>query len=128
MRPRLKYLLLFLLTILIGLLSRISVVRDLIGTWPGDTLYAVMMYWLWSILFPHQAKAKRALLALVSCFTIEFLQLYQADWILAIRASRLGALVLGSGFLVMDLVLYSFGVGLAFLLDRALVQSGNERP
>lgn len=86
------------------------------------------MYWLWSILFLHQAKAKTALLALASCFTIEFLQLYQADWILAIRASRLGALILGSGFLVMDLVWYFFGVGLAFLLDRALVQSGNERP
>lgn len=126
MHPRFKYLLFFLLTIALGLGSRMSFFRDLIGTWPGDLLYAVMMYWLWSILFPHQAKAKTALFALSTCFAIELLQLYQAEWILVIRATRLGALILGSGFLISDLLWYSLGVLLAYSINRGATRPNSE--
>ncbi len=56
--------------------------------------------------------------ALSFAYLIEVSQLYQANWIVAIRNTTLGSLVLGHGFLWSDLVCYTVGIGLAFLLDR----------
>jgi hypothetical protein len=43
--------------------------------------------------------------------------LYHAGWIDAIRATRLGGLILGYGFLWSDLVCYAAGVGLGAILE-----------
>ena len=110
MHLRLRFLLLFFGTILLGLTSRWAPIRDVIGTWLGDVLYAVMIFFLWSALFPKQALKRRALFALLICYTIEFLQLFQAEWMLNLRATLLGSLVLGHGFLWSDIALYTLGV------------------
>ena len=52
-------------------------------------------------------------------------QLYHAEWIDNIRATTLGGLVLGYGFLWSDLVAYTIGVGVGFLLS--LFYGGNKR-
>jgi len=46
----------------------------------------------------------------VTSFAGEFSQLYQADWINAVRHTTPGHLVLGSGFHAMDLLAYGVGV------------------
>ena len=58
--------------------------------------------------------------ALSFSYCIEISQLYQADWINAIRGTTLGALVLGHGFLWSDILCYTVGVGLAILIDFTL--------
>ena len=58
-----------------------------------------------------------AVIALAFAFSVEISQLYQAPWINEIRSTTLGALVLGFGFLVSDLVCYSVGVCAGYLLD-----------
>jgi hypothetical protein len=55
---------------------------------------------------------------------IELSQLYQADWIVAVRANRLAALVLGHGFLWSDLCCYAVGVTGAAAADAALSRRG----
>ena len=56
-------------------------------------------------------------------YGIEISQLYQAPWIDATRATRLGGLVLGHGFLWSDMVCYSVGIGVG-----ALIAQGHRTP
>jgi hypothetical protein len=51
---------------------------------------------------------------------VEISQRYHVPWLDALRASRLGALVLGQGFLWSDIVCYAVGVTLAAVLDGIL--------
>ena len=92
-----------------GLLSRTEFVPQIIYPYLGDYLYAIMIFVIVGILFNKTTSLKIAIASILICFGIEILQLYQADWINQIRSHRLGALVLGSGFLRSDLVCYTFG-------------------
>ena len=83
----------------------------------GDMLYAVMIYFGIRMLFINLKIKKTAILSVVFCFCIEFLQLYRAEWMLAIRRSTLGHYALGEGFLWSDLIYYTLGVLIAFRID-----------
>ena len=77
------------------------------------------LFWF-SILHPNGTLIKSLLLAFIFSYLIEFSQLYQADWINQIRASTLGGLVLGYGFLIQDLESYANGIIIRFCLDYHL--------
>jgi hypothetical protein len=111
---RISYFILIVLTIALGILSRKI---DGIPTFFGDTLYAVMVYFGIRMFLINLNLKKNAILALIFCFCIEFLQLYRAEWIVAIRRTTLGHYVLGQGFLWSDLGYYTLGVLIAFLID-----------
>ena len=119
LRSRLSYALLAGLTIALGLASRKF--STLLPPWlaknAGDALYAIMVYWLVKCLAPRLSPAKAALFAALFCLGIEMLKLVQAPALIAARHSRAGALVLGSGFHVSNLVCYAFGTLLAALFD-----------
>ena len=108
-RNRITYLLLIVSTIGIGLLSRADFIPELIYPYLGDVLYTTMYFFIFGFLFPEMPPMKVALISIGLCFAIEFLQLYKADWILEIRRTRLGGLILGFGFLWSDLVCYTLG-------------------
>lgn len=111
---RFFYFILITVTIISGIASRKI---DGIPTFLGDTLYAVMTYFGMRMLFMNLKLAKTALLALAFCFSIEFLQLYDAEWLLSIRRTSLGHYVLGQGFLWSDLGFYTLGVLIAWAID-----------
>lgn len=119
---RFSYLILIISIIILGILSRKI---DGIPTFIGDTLYAVMVYFGMRMLFINTNSKITIVLALVFCFCIEFLQLYKAEWLLAIRRSTLGYYALGQGFLWSDLVFYSLGIAIAFFIDFYLVEKIN---
>ena len=73
-----------------------------------------------ALLFPRAGTRTLALAALAIAVADEISQLYHAPWIDAIRATRLGALVLGYGFLWSDLACYTAGVVVAACLDMVL--------
>ncbi len=108
-KSRLIYIILFAITIIVGLFSRSTYIPQVIYPYIGDVFYALMMYWIFAGIFPVKKPAKVALIAIGICFCIELLQLYQADWINAIRHTKLGGLVLGFGFLWSDLLCYTIG-------------------
>ena len=60
--------------------------------------------------------------------SVEVSQLYQAPWINALRATRIGALALGQGFLWSDVVCYALGVTLAVAVDSRIVRRSRSRP
>ena len=113
-------------TVALGLASRRygDTLPRVVAAYAGDTLWAAMVFWLLALALPHAATLRLAAGALGVATAVELSQLHHAPWIDAIRATRLGALALGHGFLWSDLACYAAGVGAAALLDRALVRPG----
>jgi hypothetical protein len=119
---RFTYFIIIVSVIILGIISRKI---EGIPTFFGDTLYAVMIYFGMRMLFINSSFKMTSALALIFCFCIEFLQLYRAEWLLAIRRTTLGHYVLGQGFLWSDLGFYTLGIVIAFLIDFNLVKKIN---
>lgn len=119
---RIKYLLLTLVVIVLGLLSRKTGVctSDFVKMYVGDVLWATMVYFGCRFLFVNRSKRVSVGIALVFSYLIEVSQLYHAPWIDAIRATTFGGLVLGFGFLWSDIVCYTVGVTLGMVVDVLL--------
>jgi Protein of unknown function (DUF2809) len=108
----------------IGLASRrFSAPDSFIYTHVGDALWAMMIYFGFRFLNLKQAYKTTAWIAITFCFLIEISQLYQAEWLNAIRRTTLGGLILGFGFLWSDLLGYCVGVFLAGLFDYFLLKN-----
>ncbi|MFQ6599179.1 DUF2809 domain-containing protein [Flavobacterium sp. C3NV] len=119
-RKRLYYFIILLLIIFLGIFSREF---DEIPLCTGDFLYAVMMYTFIRILLIEKKATQILIFALLICYTIEFSQLYQADWINELRKTLFGRYVLGQGFLWSDILAYTFGTFTAFLIERIALKN-----
>lgn len=109
---------LVILTIATGLASRrFSIFPDALGKYPGDALWAQMVYWLVALCAPAASSIKVALVSLAISYADELSQLYQAPWVNQIRATTLGHLVLGSHFSWLDMLSYTIGIVLIAPLD-----------
>ena len=114
-RSRPTYAVVILLVIAAGLASRCSLAGHLpafLATYAGDTLWALAVFLVLGFMFPRLRPGAVALLALALSFGVELSQLYQAEWINAIRHTRIGALTLGFGFRWSDLLCYTAGCAL----------------
>jgi len=121
-RSRLTYAAACVTTIALGLASRRfgASLPDVVRLYAGDALWAATVYFLAATLWPRARISSLATGALAFAFAIEASQLYHAPWIDGVRSTRLGALVLGQGFLWSDLACYTAGVIAAALVDRAI--------
>ncbi|MFT7588100.1 MAG: hypothetical protein ACI959_000306 [Limisphaerales bacterium] len=123
MKRRLVYLLFLIIVLFSGLASRAKVAEqwpEFISTYSGDTLWALLVYYLFAILFFGHSAKRIFIYAIVFAFAIEISQLYQADWLNKIRHSTFGSLVLGRGFLWTDFLCYFTGIIFGFIVDRIL--------
>jgi hypothetical protein len=82
-----------------------------VGKYPGDALWALMVFCIWGFAMPACSTGRLAAYALLTCYVDEFSQLYQAPWINVIRSTVLGHLILGSTFSWFDMLAYTVGVG-----------------
>lgn len=125
-RSRLWLLVCVVAVIALGLASRKfpSLFPAILGKYPGDALWAMMVFAGLAFLKPQASTARLAILAFVISCAVEFSQLYQAPWLNAIRGTTLGHLALGSTFSWFDIVAYAAGVVIALLVD-AFVAHGN---
>ena len=89
-----------------------------LGKYPGDALWALMVFLGWSFLRPRTSTGRVAMLALATAWLVELAQLYHAPWIDAIRATAPGHLVLGNTFSWFDIMAYGVGVFAGTLIDR----------
>lgn len=122
---RIIYLLTIVFLILIGLASRKygDLLPSFVAENAGDTLWAMMVYFGFRFLLVRKSILTAVWLSLLFSFGIEFSQLYQASWINQIRGTVLGALVLGKGFLIVDLIRYTIGIIIGSLLDRIALKN-----
>ncbi|MDM5462779.1 MULTISPECIES: DUF2809 domain-containing protein [Bacillus cereus group] len=116
-RNRLLYALFTIVVVILGLISRkfAFALPDLLNDYLGDALWALMIFTGFGFLFSKIETKKLAFISLIFCYGIEISQLYHETWIDSIRATTLGGLVLGYGFLWSDLVAYTIGVGVGML-------------
>lgn len=117
---RTVYLLAIVITILLGLASRKwgSLLPSFVAQNAGDMLWATMVYFGFRFLLVRKSTLVAISFSFLFSFGIEFSQLYQQDWINQIRETTLGALILGRGFLIEDLIRYTVGIILATVLDK----------
>ncbi|MED3126206.1 DUF2809 domain-containing protein [Bacillus wiedmannii] len=121
-RNRLLYALFTIVIIILGLSSRklAFALPHLLNAYLGDALWALMIFTGFGFLFPKIDTKKVAFISLLFCYGIELSQLYHAEWIDSIRATTLGGLVIGYGFLWSDLVAYTIGVGIGMFCEFML--------
>lgn len=122
MTKRVVYFIITVLVMLMGLLSRkfMFIFPSHIVPYVGDMLWAMMVYFGFRFLFPKLELLKSFNIALIFSFAIETSQLYQAEWINIIRKTTIGGLVLGHGFLWIDLISYFIGIIIALIIDKVL--------
>lgn len=118
MKTRIRYFFIICFVIILGLLSRKI---DFIPLFVGDILYAVMIYFIVRFLLIESPSKNIAILSISICYTIEFLQLYQAEWIFEIRNTTFGHLVLGQGFLWSDLLAYTLGILISYFFEKIVL-------
>jgi hypothetical protein len=116
---RFKYLILIIITIILGLLSRHIVGIPL---FIGDILWATMIYFGFRFLFIKKPIKFIVIASLLFCYAIEFSQLYQAPWINNIRHTVIGGLILGEVFLWGDMLSYTVGVAIGIIIERFLLK------
>jgi hypothetical protein len=88
----------------------------LVGNYAPDTLWALLVFLIVLSLRPKMPTRLAVYISLGLSYSAELSQLYQAPWLNDIRATRLGGLLLGHGFLWSDLLCYTIGVALGALL------------
>lgn len=122
MKKRTIYCIITLVVMVMGLLSRkfMFIFPKSIAPFIGDMFWAMMVYYGFRSLFARSTITKSFVAAIIFSFSIEVSQLYQANWINNIRATTLGGLVLGYGFLWEDLISYSIGIVLGVAMDKLI--------
>ncbi|WP_312096034.1 DUF2809 domain-containing protein [Niallia sp.] len=120
---RFHYIVTVLLMIVLGLSSRKygDFIPALIANHAGDVIWAMMVYFGFRVLFIRKRVLFAGICSLLFSFGIEFSQLYQANWINELRHTTIGALILGKGFIPVDLVRYVSGISLAYFLDKLVL-------
>ena len=128
-RSRIIYSIFVLITIGLGLLSRSSdiLLPVFLATYAGDTLWGLMVFWMFCVLFVTKKTWIVFLYAILFSYSIEFSQFYHAEWIDSIRSTRLGGLVLGYGFKWSDLICYLTGITLGIVIDSILIKIRNNK-
>lgn len=100
-------------TIGLGLASRRW---PILGKYPGDALWALMVYFGLGVIFPGGRGISRAFGALGIAFAVEFQKLNQNEWLVAVRQSTWGHLVFGQVFSWQNLVAYTVGLAAWLML------------
>ena len=70
------------------------------------------------ILLPRWSIWRVALIALLFSFAVECSQLWNPEWLENLRGYRAIALLIGRGFVWIDLVAYTIGVAVAAVIER----------
>jgi len=118
-RDRRWYCAAFVGTIAIGLASRSLPPRlqDAVGKYPGDALWALMVFFGMGALFSRVSTLRLASYGLAFSLAIELLKLYEAPWAVAVRRTTLGHLVFGHVFSWQNLVAYAVGVAAGAMIE-----------
>lgn len=103
---------------ILGLLSRkIENLPEIISSYSGDILWALMVFLIIAFIFNKKSTIFTISWVIIFSYSIEISQLYHAPWIDAIRNTTLGGLILGFGFLWSDLVCYTIGIIIGIIID-----------
>ena len=126
MNARRWYAIAFIGVVALGLASRRypGLFPAFLGKYPGDTLWALMVFCGLGLLNPGCSTARLAFYALLISYADELSQLYQAPWINQIRGTSIGHLILGSTFSWLDMLAYTVGAAIGVICKSAVERLG----
>lgn len=118
-RNAFTYFSLVITVMILGLSSRhfSTDLPNWINLYFGDALWALMIFFLFGLIFRSREAKWIAAVALLFSISIEISQLYHSQWIDLLRNTTIGGLILGYGFLWSDLVSYTVGIGAGVLIE-----------
>lgn len=110
----------------IGLLSRTTPLQGIpvFTDSAGDACWAIAAWFLFRLMLPEAGLRLMIILTAGLCLGVELSQLIRAQWLEDLRQDRIVALLIGRGFLWVDLVRYLAGIMIALLLDVVLSAPG----
>lgn len=108
------------LAIACGLSSRRYPLPGLLAEYTGDALYTVAVFFACAIVWPARRTTALAVAAFLLSAAVECSQLLSWPWLVRLRSTGPGALVLGQGFQWADLLAYAVGAATAGAIDALL--------
>lgn len=119
-RNQTSYVMAAIAVIAIGLASRniAGLFPAELGKYPGDALWALMVFFFLGALLPRCRTLHIAAFAFAISCVVEVSQLYHAPWIDSLRSNSLVHLVLGSGFDWRDFPAYLLGASVGLLVEK----------
>ena len=112
-KKRLQYASAVIALIALGLLSRrINGIPDACG----DALWAMMVFCCWRFVLVSRPLKTVAVVSLITSFLVEFSQILSFDWLVRLRSTFLGHMLLGQGFLWIDLLAYTIGITIIYVI------------
>lgn len=105
---------LFIIEVLIALFVRDRFIRP----YGGDFLVVILIYCFLRT-FINQSPLRLAIFTLIFSFVVEIAQYFNIVELLGLKGNRLAEIVIGTGYSNHDLVAYTLGVLVCYLLDRS---------
>lgn len=88
----------------------------------GDALWAMMVFCLWRIILARKGLKLIAIISLAHSFLVEFSQMIRWHWLVSFRNTFIGHMMLGQGFLWIDLLAYLIGIVIIYWVFRGIEQ------
>lgn len=127
-RNRVIYLILIIIVMILGLLSRkLDNLPVIVSLYAGDILWALMVFLIVDFVFNNKSILFNISIAIIFSYGIEISQLYHAPWIDSIRNTTLGGLILGFGFLWSDLICYTIGIFIGGIIESIFKRTNTKR-
>lgn len=114
---RLSYLVALVLVIAFGLQSRRI---ESLPNATGDALWVIAVYCFYRLIWCKEPLYKIAGASLLTAYTIEFSQLIRWNWLVSLRSTTIGHLLLGQGFQWTDMAAYTIGVIIILLITTPI--------
>jgi hypothetical protein len=92
-----------------------------LGKYPGDALWALMVFVAWGLVFPKKPTWRIFVYTLVTACCVETCKLYRTPGLDDFRNSTIGHLLLGSAFSWQNLIAYTMGAVIGALAESAFV-------
>jgi len=121
-RPLTRSLALIFVTVVAGLIFRFIPLGlpSFVVKYAGSMLWALMIYWIVSTLFPWWHLLIVALISAFLTTAIELFKLYHSPGLDAFRLTLPGILLLGRFFSVRDIVAYWIAIFVGAFLDKRI--------
>ena len=94
--------------------------KDLLPSFIGDGLWSMVVFCCWRILLPKLKLFYIAAASLATSYLIEFSQMIKWEWLVGLRSTFIGHMILGQGFLWTDLIAYTIGIVIIFFISLLL--------
>ena len=124
-KGRLIYFIAVIITMAAGLASRhfAELLPDFVREHFGDALWAGMIYFGVRMVWINHSREWATMVSLIFSWAVECSQIIQTPWLNELRSTVLGALILGHGFLVIDLLRYAVGILCVYGIDRYFLRN-----